>query len=580
MSISQKSTKEVTHAVTEEVTETLEQWQAVPETAAALWTWASQKHYAVVLGQAGESHAITMLNARFDWLEVEKQAQAYRRYAGKRGVPETHTVRRLCRGLVLKHYYNWSYQKTAQEVCRQVLYRGFVGYNLNERTFSAVTLERFEVWMREHHPTLMFAVSLKQIDEDFPEEKTAPQIGDTFAMRSRAHEQSRTQLLRTLGLRIMTQLERLSPQMHQCIETTAPREALFGAANEQREWRQQKHDLTDLEERTARAAHHLLRAVREELASAPRTQDVVRLALERWLGYLDKVLGDEFVLTLNERGVCTQATLRTQHEKGAYAIGSAIDPEATFRLHGERCDLGYNIGLHATTRFIRAVDGKTGATPDSQLVAPALAKQLKQLGIVPPKLIYDRAAGSPKIFAEVDKASGGKTQLVARLIDHAKGNPYFGPQDCTLGEDGILTCPAGRTTSRAYRAKSGDGWHYRFLASDCQGCPLIAKCRRNQETPKGNRSFFISDYAYHQRKALAYLKTEAFQQDMRLRPAIERIIACLVRYHNARTAASYGVASADYQAHMSAMAFNLKTWVTLTRERRKLKRTCVADDTG
>lgn len=580
MSIPQKSTKNVTNEVTAEVTEILERLQATPETAAALWTWMSEKYYAAMLAQAGECHEISLLNARFDWLEVEKQAQAYRRYAGKRGVPETHTVRRLCRGLVLKHYYNWSYQTTAQQVRWQALYRGFVGYNLNERTFSAVTLQRFEVWLREHHPALMFTVTLQQIDEDFPEEKTAPQIGDTFAMRSRAHEQSRTQLLRTLAQRILTQLEKLSPQMLQCIEATTPREALFGAATEKPEWRLQKHERTDLEERTARAAHHLLRAVRKELASAPGKQDVVRLALERWLGYLDKVLGDEFVLTLNEQGVCTQAALRPHHEKGAYAIGSAIDPEATFRLHGGRCDLCYNIDVHATTHFIRATDGETGATPDSQLVAPPLAEQLKQLGTVPPKLIYDRAAGSPKIFAEVDKASGGKTQLVARLIDHAKGNGYFGPQDCTLDEDGILTCPAGRKSSRAYRAQSGDGWHYRFRASDCQECPLINKCRRNQEQPKGNRNFFISDYAYHQRKALAYLKTEAFAQDMRLRPAIERIIACLVRYHGARHAASYGVASADYQARMCAMSFNLKTWVTLIRERRNPKRTRAPDETG
>lgn len=303
-------------------------------------------------------------------------------------------------------------------------------------------------------------------------------------------------------------------------------------------------------------------------------------ALERWIGYLEKVLRDEFLLTLNEEGRCTQATLRTKHAKGAYVMGSAIDPEASFRLHGDRCDLGYNIGLSATTRFIRGVHGVTGATPDSKLVVPPLEQQRKELGVVPPKLIYDRAAGSPKTFAEVSAATDGKTQLVARLIDHAKAQETFGPQECTLSEDGFLTCPAGRKTSRAYRAGSGDGWTYRFLAADCQECPLITRCRRNQEKPKGNRNFFISDYAYHQRKALAYLKTAAFTQDMRLRSAVERIIACLVRYPGARCATSYGVANADYQAHMNAMSFNLKTWVTLTRERRKPKRAKPLDDSG
>jgi hypothetical protein len=56
--------------------------------------------------------------------------------------------------------------------------------------------------------------------------------------------------------------------------------------------------------------------------------------------------------------------------------------------------------------------------------------------------------------------------------------------------------------------------------------------------------------------------------------------ACLVRYHDARRATGYGLLSADYQAHMDAMSFNLRTWVTLTRERRKPKRARPRDDSA
>ena len=566
--------------LTAELDEMMQKLLADPQAEAALYAWVSQKHYAVVVAQAGKSHEIVMLKERFDWSAVEKQSQAYRRYAGKRGVPATHTVRQLCRGLVLKHYKQWSYATTAEKVREESLYRWFTGYDLHEPTFCAVTLARFEAWVREHHSHRLFTVSLQQIDEDFPEERTATQIGDTFAMRSRACEQSRTELLRTLARRILTQLELNWPALHQAVEKVLSKAALFGAPAERPEWRQSKEQRDKLEERTACAAHYLVRAVRRELASAPKQQDVLMVALERWLGTLEKVIRDEFVLTLNADGRCTQALLRTKHVKGAYVLGSAIDPEATFRLHGDRCDLGYNIGITATKRFIRSVVGMTGATPDSKLVVPPLAEQWKELGLVPPKLIYDRAAGSPKTFAEVSAASGGKTQLVARLIDHAKANPRFGPQDCTLGADGFLTCPAGKQTSRVYRAQGGDGWTYRFLPDQCQGCPLAAQCRTAKSKPTSPRNFFISDYAYYQRTALAYLKTDAFLQDMRLRPAIERIIACLVRYHDARRAHSYGLHNADYQAHMAAMAFNLKTWVTLTRERRKPKRARPRNDSA
>lgn len=555
-----------------------------PEEEAELWAWVSEVHYAVVVAQAGESHEVVALKKRFDWRPVEQACQAYRLYAGKQGVESTHTVSQLCLGVVVKAYHNWSYDTTAQKVRSDSLLRWFVGYRLNQSTFSAVTLWRFEAWLKQHHPHLPFVETLQQIDEDFPEEQTKFQIGDTFAMISRAHEQSRTQLLRTLSHRLLTALDQVTPTGRQRVDASLVHEALFGLPTEQPEWRMQKAERDALEERTAVAAHQLLRLVQGVLSTLPASQDLLYLCLTRWITLLGKALTDEFLLTLNQKGVCTQAVLRTKHEKGAYVMGSAIDPEATFRLHGDRCDLAYNVGVAATPHFVRSIKGVTGATPDSKLVAPCIADQKNQLGVVPPKYIYDRAAGAPKTYAEVDKASDGKTQLVARLIDHAKSYPRFGTHDCTLGEDGILTCPAGKTTSRAYRAKSGDGWYYRFMPADCTGCPLADKCRGEQTKPTSARNFFISDYLYHQRKALAYLKTDAFLEDMRLRPAIERIIACLVRYHGARHASGYGVANADYQAHMAAMAFNLKAWVKLTTnrksERRKSKQARPVADTS
>jgi hypothetical protein len=288
------------------------------------------------------------------------------------------------------------------------------------------------------------------------------------------------------------------------------------------------------------------------------------VAVQRWLGVLGKVLTDEFTFTFDAQGAVSQATLRSQHVKGSYAIGSVLDPDATFRHHGDHCDLGYNIQVAATTHFVREIFAQTGATPDSVGVADLVANQQQALGLVPPKLIYDRAAGLPKIFAQVAKASGGQTQLVANLIDHTQRSERFGPADFTLDDLGQLTCPNGQTTSRAYRSGSADGWNFRFSAEQCQGCPLLEKCRGDQVKPTRHRQVFVSDYRYQQRKALAYTQTPAFAQDMALRPHIERIIAALTRYNGARTAQGYGLHNADYQVKMSAMAFNLKRWHTLT----------------
>ena len=215
-------------------------------------------------------------------------------------------------------------------------------------------------------------------------------------------------------------------------------------------------------------------------------------------------------------------------------------------------------------------------------------------------LIYDRAAGSPKTFQAVAEASNGQIQLVARLINHSQNSDRFGPLDFTLQADGSLTCPGDRSSTKVYRSHSADGWTYRFSAGQCQDCPLWEKCRgllvvpeatpveiladppidapkaqkkrRSGPKPDGYRQVFISDYRSQQRLAILYTQTAEFQADMKLRPGIEGTIAALVRYNDARQAHSIGLAKADFQERMAAVAFNLKRWRRLTLEREKAQR--------
>jgi hypothetical protein len=306
-----------------------------------------------------------------------------------------------------------------------------------------------------------------------------------------------------------------------------------------------------------------VRQTRAALGVSPHSRELAVLALLRWEAVLAKVLADEFTLTTDEHGELLSLGHREQRVKGAYRHGSTGDLDATFRVHGDHTVFGYNAHLAATKHFITEIFATTGAAPDSTGVARLIAHQQEHQHFVPPKLIYDRAAGTPKIFAEVAQASDQQTHLVARLIDHRKRTQRFGPLDFTLGEDGRLTCPNGQTSGRFYRSQQADGWTYRFLPDQCQGCPLTQKCRSDQVKPSAYRQVFISDYRYDQRKALAYLNTDACLQDMKLRPLIERTIAALVRYNGARQATGYGLANADCQLKWAALAFNLKRWHAL-----------------
>ena len=546
--------------------------------------------------------------------------QGYQVYAGQRGQAATHGIVILCWALLLKHLYGWSYRRTSQEIGTNTLARWFVGYRLDQKTLSYVTLQRFAVWVCEQQPRLLFNTILAQIDADFPVAATQAQVGDTFALLAHGAPQSRTALLRDACRRLLAYGQQIQALGLSAVLGALDQAALFGAAHERPEYQLLKPERDALEVRTALGADACLRLVTACVQCVPHARSIEWLALEKWLGILTKVLGDEFVFGRNAAGVAETVRPCTTQERGHFVLGSTLDPDATFRKHGDHNDLGYNVQVAATADFVREIFAQTGATPDQTGVALLIEHQLEHLGLVPPKLIYDRAAGSPKIFHDVAQASDGQTQLVARLIDHSKNSERFGPLDFTLNEDGSLTCPNGQTTHIFYRSQSADGYNYRFAAAQCQDCPLWAHCRGKTEevpapnatsagndptltiatvptpttdpapsaatpktkphkTPKAtayrqacterSRSVFISHYRERQRTALLYTQTASFKLDMRFRSTIERIIAALVRYNDARQAHSLGLAKADFQVRMAATAYNLKKWLKLTLDKEK-----------
>ena len=101
-------------------------------------------------------------------------------------------------------------------------------------------------------------------------------------------------------------------------------------------------------------------------------------------------------------------------------------------------------------------------------------------------------------------------------------------------------------------------------------CPVADRCRG--DLPADHmRQVFISDFRALVAQARTYALTEDFKADMKLRPAIERIIANLVRYHDARYARRRGQRNCQYQAPMNATAFNLRQWLRYRAGRRQPK---------
>jgi hypothetical protein len=511
------------------------------------------------------SHYLVQLSQHLDCTSLEQACATYQHAAGP-GNHATHTVSRLVRALLVKYLRNLSLRELEDDIRTNLASKWFVGYSPFEAGPDHSTLERFEQWVIAHNARIFFDAVLQQIDQDSPAERQQPQIGDTYALRANAARETLSVLVRHTGRRLLDVLVEADAAGHTTVLADFEQTALFGASDEVKEYRLTTEQRRGRLATTAVAAAQLADRVRTYLAGSPLTAGQ-RQPVATWLAHLDKILADEFVLTRDAQQHVTAAAERPKAAKGSYRLGSATDPDATYRVHDEQIDFGYNVNVAATQHFIREVQVATGAQPDPVAIPEVLQTQKEQHDLTPTKFIYDAAAGAGKHFATVAASTAGQTQLVAPPIPYDTRTARFTPDDFALSPDETtLTCPRGRTSTTAYYSQSGQGRNFRFTAKQCAGCPLADKCRGDAVRPEHLRQVFISDFRSALAQARIYAQTADFKADMKLRATIERIIANLVRYHDARDARRRGQPNCQYQAHMNAMAFNLRQWLRqLTR---------------
>jgi transposase len=506
------------------------------------------------------NHYLRQLAQHLDCRPLEQACATYQHSAGP-GNHATHTVPRLVRALLVKYLRNLSLRDLEDDIRTNLASKWFVGYSPFEAGPDHSTLERFEQWVIAHQARTFFDEVLRQIDRDLPAERHQPQIGDTYALRANAARETRIVLVRHTGRCLLAVLAEADAAGHTTVLADFDPAALFGVRDEVKAYRLTTEQRRSRLATTVVAAAHLADRVRTYLAGSPLAA-APRQPVTTWLAHLDKILADEFTLTRDAQQHVTAATEQPKDAKGSYRLGSATDPDATYRVHDEQTDFGYNVNVAATQHFIREVQVATGAQPDPLAIPQVLRAQQQHHDLTPAKFIYDAAAGTGKHFATVAASTHGQTQLVAPPIPYDTRTARFTPDDFALSpDDTTLTCPHGRTSATAYRSQSGQGRNFRFTAKQCAACPLASPCRGAAVQPEHMRQVFISDFRSALALARTYAQTADFQADMKLRATIERIIANLVRYHGARQARRRGQPNCQYQAHMNAMAFNLRQWL-------------------
>jgi hypothetical protein len=536
---------------------------------APLLVWLSDQTYLILLHRDPD-HLLVKLSEHLNWTALETACATYHHTTGPGTLP-THPVPRLVRALLVKYLYHWSLRDLEWHIRFNLVVKWFVGYAIHEVGPDHSTLERFELWVCFKQHRTIFDEILHQIDAAFPDERDQAQVGDTYALRANAAKESLIQLVRHTCMRLLTTLRKIDAAREAAVRTHLDEPALFGVRDERSEFHLTATERATRLQTTIRTALECMRLVRAQLDLPTPLTTEQRTPLLEWLSYLDKVIADEVVVAPTENPTTAQVTERPAGAKGAYRLGSATDPEATYRVHGEdgdKTDFGYNVNVAVTANFVREVQVNTGAQPDAVAIPEILGAEQKYHQVIPEKFIYDTAAGNGKTRALLAAATDGKTQLVARLPPTHTPTGKFPPDRFQLTDDDTtLTCPQGQTTTLAYRSGSGDGRNFRFLGLQCRACPLWEQCRTQQPGSSRLRQVFVSDYRREVEAAQRYNTTEQFQLDLKQRPRVERIIAALVRYNGARVAQRCGQFKCDFQAKMNAVAYNLKKWMRLLKKR-------------
>jgi hypothetical protein len=525
---------------------------------APILAWLETLVYRPLLRRCAE-HPLVLLNQYYDPVAVVAACQGFHHAPGTPGAPPTFTIAQFVRMEIVRAWADTCSDPALEELlATNLLVRWFVGLPLTQPGPDHATLAAFHAWLTLHAPAALFADVLRFLDRTDPEDPaTTPQIVDTFAMESPvAACRGPAHLLRHLCLRLARCWLAHAPPSLQHALPPIDLGHLARPASPRTAIERQQH----LQSAVTLSAW-LVDGLTPHL---PALAPTLRAVVADYLAALAKVQADE--LTTDASGLVTE---RAANDRGAHRLASAVDREATFRKHGDDAPavLGTNAVISTTATRIRACVALTGSTPDSAAPRAVLLQQQQARLPLPPELVMDRAGGWGKTRAEVDAVSDGQTTMVALVPQSGGTDPHrFSVADFQVdAERTRCTCPNGVVSTKAYQHGAGDGVFFRFLASQCAGCPLWAQCRDPDANPTGHRNVYISDYHSYLRAGSAFNQTPAGRALLAGRWQVEPTIAFLVRYQGCRRARRVGQAAAQCQLYQACAMRNLLLWLSRVR---------------
>jgi IS5 family transposase len=245
-------------------------------------------------------------------------------------------------------------------------------------------------------------------------------------------------------------------------------------------------------------------------------------------------------------------------------IVSMTDPEARHgRKSSSKAITGFKTHVEGTieSQFVTGIvitdAGMHDAKPTLDLI-----EQAADVGLKPKELLGDCAYGTG-----ANRRACREAGVELRTKLPTPSHTCFTKRDFRIDlASKEVTCPNGVTTTTYSEVKdpSGSGEmvpNFRFPKEVCQECPLRERC--GSVTAKGRgRLIALSRYEAEIQESQRYNAMPEAKVTLKKRSAVERLISHLVRM-GMRHARFFGMHRVQFQAYMTAAAYNLQRYITL-----------------
>jgi transposase len=371
--------------------------------------------------------------------------------------------------------------------------------------------------------------------------KGAGAVQDTYTLLRKGLRQ----LLKALGYHLSGKRQGLAPQVRQLVETYVDRKrkAEIDWSDPQARRAQLQVLVTDVETALALATEHAEEAEVREIG---------------WL--LTKILGDDVV---RDAGGSPQLGEGTAPDR----IISVTDPEMR---HGHKSAAhsfnGFKVSIATdlASDLILDITDLPANAGDGQQLLPTVRRVEEQAGVTVEQVLGDGSYGSGANRAACAHYPGHPIDLVAPL-----SQPCDPEVDKTAFQIDLAaataTCPQGHTVQGAPRhdAAGRAVLAFTFARSDCEVCPLFARCVHSKTAGRTVRTTAYESYLQEARQRQ---QTAEFKERYRLRSAVERLLAELVQ-HGLRATRYLGAPQRQLQRLWTAAAVNLKRLFKLAQSK-------------